>query len=180
MKVGRMTIDSEQLTDIGISHFGFISTDQIPFLPQIREICEKNSCRSYGATWACPPAVGTFKECKEKCLSFDSAMVFNGVYPLEDSFDFEGMTAAHKAFKTVCDNLYGLVNAQMTDFLLLSNESCIRCEKCTYPDSPCRFPDILFPSIEGFGILVATLADAAKIAYINGRNTVTYFGMLLY
>ncbi|MHB1452358.1 MAG: DUF2284 domain-containing protein [Saccharofermentanales bacterium] len=175
-----MEFSNELLTDIGISQYGIISTGQIEFLPEIRELCEKNSCRNFATTWACPPAVGTLSECKEKCLMYDHAMVFNSVYPLEDSFDLEGMEAGHRKFKIVCDKLYYLVKSHLDDFLLLSNESCIRCKDCTYPDSPCRFPEILFPSIEGFGILVVKLAEIAQISYINGKNTVTYFGMILY
>jgi predicted metal-binding protein len=107
-------------------------------------------------------------------------MVFNAVYPLEDSFDFEGMKAAHKEFKAICDKLYSLLRKQTDDFTILSNESCMRCAKCTYPSGSCRYPEILFPAIEGYGIMVANLAKCAKICYMNGRNTVTYFGMLLY
>lgn len=175
-----MDFNKDILANIGISQFGIISTGQIVFLPEIRELCENNCCRNFATTWACPPAVGTLSECKEKCLMYDRAMVFNSIYPLEDSFDIEGMVAGHRKFKIVCDNLYYLVKSHLDDFLLLSNESCIRCEDCTYPGSPCRFPEILFPSIEGFGILVVKLAEIAQINYINGKNTVTYFGMILY
>lgn len=175
-----MDFDRIKLMDIGISQYGIISTSQISFLQEIRELCEKNSCRNFATTWACPPAVGTLSECKEKCLAFSQALVFNSIYPLEDSFDIEGMEAGHRMFKTVCDHLYTWVKPQLGEFIILSNESCIRCKDCTYPDSPCRFPEILFPSIEGFGILVTKLAESAQISYINGKNTVTYFGMLLY
>lgn len=175
-----MDIDLEKLIAIGISQTGLISTAQIPFSPEVRKLCEGNVCRSYGTTWACPPAVGTVEACKSKCLSFQHALVFNQVFPLEDSFDFEGMRAGHAAFKETCDELYDFIKPKISDFLLLSNESCNRCSKCTYPDSSCRFPEKLFPSIEGFGILVAGLAETAAINYINGANTVTYFGMLLY
>lgn len=175
-----MDFDHEKLKEIGISQFGLISTAQIPFSPEVRKLCEGNACRSYGTTWACPPAVGMVEECKAKCLSYAHALVFNQVFPLEDSFDFEGMRAGYAVFKQTCDKLYEFVKPQASDFLLLSNESCNRCKQCTYPDAPCRFPEKLFPSVEGFGILVAGLAEAAKINYINGPNTVTYFGMLLF
>lgn len=175
-----MDFNPKKLKDIGISRFGLISAAQIPFSPEVRKLCEGNACRNYGTTWACPPAVGTVEECKVKCFSYHHALVFNQVFPLEDSFDFEGMHAGHEAFKQTCDKLYELIKSQANDFLLLSNESCNRCKQCTYPDSPCRFPEKLFPSVEGFGILVAGLAEAANINYINGANTVTYFGMLLF
>ena len=65
-------------------------------------------------------------------------------------------------------------------FNQFSNESCHRCEKCTYPDAPCRFPERLMPTVEGYGIYVNKLAETAGLEYINGPDTVTYFGMLLY
>ena len=40
--------------------------------------------------------------------------------------------------------------------------------------------EMLFPSLEGFGIDVASLAAKAGLTYNGGENTVTYFGMLLY
>lgn len=64
--------------------------------------------------------------------------------------------------------------------LLLSNEGCNRCSHCTYPSAACRNPEMLFPSLEGFGINVFMLAKTADLKYMNGENTVTYFGMLLY
>ncbi len=38
---------------IGIHEYRVISTDDIPFEPEIRKICEDNVCRLYGKTWAC-------------------------------------------------------------------------------------------------------------------------------
>ena len=175
-----MILQKNELEEIGIQEYGLISTAEIPFEQEIRKICEKNVCRLYGKTWACPPAVGTVEECRARCLSYKTAMVFNAVYPLEDSFDYEGMMQGHSAFKDLCDQLYERVKPQLNQFLLLSNEGCKRCKNCTYPSAPCRKPDLLFPSLEGVGIQVSKLADRANMKYTNGENTVTYFGMLLF
>lgn len=175
-----MMLKESALKAIGIHEYGLIATVDIPFEPEVRKICEDNVCRSYGTTWACPPAVGTVEECRARCLPYQTAMVFNAVYPLQDSFDYEGMMQGHSAFKDLCDRLYELVKPQLHEFLLLSNEGCKRCKSCTYPSAPCRQPERLFPSLEGFGIHVAKLANCANIKYVNGANTVTYFGMLLY
>ncbi len=175
-----MVLKESDLKEIGIHEYGIIPTTEIPFEQEIRKICEDNVCRLYGTTWACPPAVGTEEECKARCLQYQTAMVFNAVYPLEDSFDYEGMLRGHGAFKDLCDRLYTLVKTQFCHFLLLSNEGCKRCKICTYPSAPCRQPERLFPSLEGFGIHVAKLAGCADIKYVNGTDTVTFFGMLLY
>lgn len=54
-----MILKARDLNGIGIQEYGLISTEEIPFEQEIREICEENACRLYGKTWACPPAVGT-------------------------------------------------------------------------------------------------------------------------
>lgn len=175
-----MIFESSSLQQTGIYQYGLIETKQIIFSKEVRSLCEGNVCRNYGTTWACPPAVGTIGECKEKCLKYDMALVFSAKYNLEDSFDYEGMIFGHNEFKKVCDKLADLVKDKLSDFLLLSNEGCMRCSECTYPYNPCRFPEMLFPSVEGFGIMVNELAKSANIKYINGENTVTYFGLLLF
>ena len=170
----------KQLKDAGIHGWSVIEPSAIVFSQEIRDICASNACGNYGKKWTCPPGVGTVDECREKCLSFEHALVFQTVYPLEDSFDFEGMMEGHRAFKGVCDRLHDLAKPALKRFWLLSNEGCEGCKTCTYPDAPCRFPDKLYPAVEGLGIYVNKLAESAGLKYINGANTVTYFGMLLY
>ena len=172
-------LQKRNLRNIGIHQFGVISPTAIPFSTEVRDICHGNACRLYGTTWACPPAVGTVEECRARCLQYAAAMVFNAAYPLEDSFDYDGMMAGHRAFKELCDRLYDLASTQIPSFLLLSHEGCIRCKRCTYPSAACRMPDRLFPALEGFGIQVAQLARAAGLSY-GTAGAVTYFGMLLY
>jgi hypothetical protein len=36
------------------------------------------------------------------------------------------------------------------------------------------------PSISSYGIIAAKLADCAGMPYINGENTVTYFGLVCF
>ncbi len=165
------------LAALGITDFGYISTEEIVFSPEVRTLCEGNMCRNYGKTWACPPAVGTCDECRAELLRYPRALVFAARYPLEDSFDFEGMAEGHREFKAVCDRLYERLEKP---YLLLSNEGCKRCKTCTYPQAPCCFPDKLFPSLEGYGMLVNKLAKSAGIPYIGGPNTVSYFGMVCF
>lgn len=94
-----MVLKERDLKKIGIQEYGMISTAQIPFEQEIRKICKENVCRLYGKTWACPPVVGTVDAYRAQFLSYQTAMVFHAVYPLEDSFDYEGMTQGHGAFK---------------------------------------------------------------------------------
>ena len=173
-------MDDKLLRELGVSRYGVIDTCDITFYPEIREICEGNVCGQYGKTWACPPGVGTLRQCREKCRSFSNALVFCGEYDIEDPFDIEGMRKGHGEFKKLCDRLFDAVKDDLRDFLLLSNEGCTRCRECTYPDGPCRMPERLFPSVEGFGINVSELAGLAGIPYKRDGSTVSYFGLLMY
>ena len=49
----------ESALQSGIWQTGLIDTKDLVFYEEIREICKGNVCRNYGATWACPPAIGT-------------------------------------------------------------------------------------------------------------------------
>ena len=173
-------LTAQEAQEIGLWEYGLLPTEKILFSEEVRALCRDNVCGRYGTSWACPPAVGTVEECRARCLAYPNILVFSAKYDLEDSFDFEGMQAGMRAFKTVCTRLDETAQKHLSRFMLLSNESCGRCEKCTYPDAPCRFPDQLYPAIEGHGILVNLLAARAGIRYINGPDTVTYFGGLFF
>lgn len=170
----------EILKSIGVFQYGIVKTEDIQFAQDVRNMCAANVCRQYGKTWACPPAVGTVEECRQRVLQYENMLVFSGKYKLEDSFDFEGMKAGMKDFKEMSRRLNAAVKPLLSRYLILSNEGCDLCASCTYPDAPCRFPDQSHGALEGYGIFVNQLANQAGINYINGANTVTYFGGLLF
>ena len=150
------------------------------YYQEVRTICEGNSCRNYAASWACPPAVGTLSECKERVEQYDNMLLFTRKYEVEDSFDFEGMQADLRNFKQTVNSFQLNLNSILPTYLLLSNEDCGRCSECTYPNAPCRFSQLLHHSLEGYGFIVKELADNAGVRYNNGPNTVTFFGALLF
>ena len=49
---------------------------------------------------------------------------------------------------------------------MFSNEGL--CKECTYPDTPCRFPDRVHGSLEANEIFVNELAEMAQVKYKNG------------
>lgn len=175
---------TKKLNDIisksGVFQYGIVSPADVNFSEEVRKMCEVNTCRKYATTWACPPGIGTIDECRKRCQAFDKMLVFTAKYNLEDSFDYEGMMSGMNNFKQVSRNLEMAIKPYLNNYLILSSEGCDICEQCTYPDYPCRFPDKIYGSIEGYGIFVSELAKIAGINYINGKDTVTYFGALLF
>lgn len=170
----------EGITDKHPLLYNVIETKEISFSEEVRKYCEKNTCNAYGKSWACPPGVGTVEECKRRALSFSHMLVFSSYFELEDSFDFEGMMRAMEEFKKLCAKIDSAAHKYLDQFFILSNEGCNRCAVCTYPDQPCRMPKQVHPSIEGFGIWVNELAKSAGLLYHHGKDTVTYFGGLLF
>jgi predicted metal-binding protein len=170
----------EQVEKSGIFQYGLTKPSEINYREEIQEICRGNSCRQYGKTWACPPAVGTVEDCRNRCVQYTTILVFTGKFMIEDSYDFDGMMRAMLEFKQIARNLDLALKPYLKKYLVLSNESCSICNSCTYPDGPCRFPEQLHHSIEGYGILVSELAKQAGVNYNNGDNSITYFGALLF
>lgn len=164
----------------GMWQAGFLSTKDLVCYPEIRELCKGNACGNYGKTWACPPAVGSIEACQSRVRQYETMLLFSVQYDLEDAFDIEGMQAAMAAFQDRVAVFDHNLRPFLSDYLLLSNEGCGRCAECTYPHSPCRFPEQLHHAIEGYGFHVYELAKAAKMQYRGGENTVTFFGGLLF
>ncbi len=160
----------------------YVDMYSIVFYPELRAICEGNQCGCYGANWVCPPAFGSFEEGREKILSYGNMLLFTKKYDLEDSFDFEGMQEGMRDFRRSLSGLETFAKELLGPdrIFVLSVGSCRLCSECTYPDAPCRFPELLHHPIEGYGLNVSELAQSCGISYNNGKNTVTYFGALLF
>ena len=91
-----MSFLEEQLNAAGFFQYGVVDTMDINFSQEVRAMCEVNTCREYGKTWACPPAVGPVDDCKKRIQQYEKMLVFSVKYDLEDSFDFEGMMEGAK------------------------------------------------------------------------------------
>ena len=161
-----------------VYEFAFISTAEIPFRQYVVNACAMNHCGMYGKTWQCPPGVGAFEELQKECLSYQKALVFTTCHKLEDSFDIDGMRTGRKIHEAITDRVAELFFGDRIK--VLSAEGCGLCKMCTYPVSPCRFPDKARSSVEANGISVVELTDKCGIHYKNEQNTVTYFSLILY
>ena len=166
--------------EAGFTECGSLSPRELRFHSEVRKICEGNSCRNYGASWACPPAVGTLEDCRARVERYGNMLLFTKKYAMESSFDFEAMGEGLQDFKKAVDRLHELVAPRLPDHLLLSNEGCGRCRKCTYPDAPCRFPDRNFSSMEASGLLVNQVCSDNGVPYNYGKGKMAYTSCLLY
>ena len=164
---------------VTLSEIAPVDISELEFEEWVRDFCS-NGCRQYNASWACPPATGTLDECRERCRSFRHMMLFDKCYKLSGSYDSIGVQKALDDFKVIVDNFDDLISPILSRSLFLANEGCGRCEQCTWPDMPCRYPGKLHHTIEGYGFNIAKLARKAGLHYNGGPNTVTFFGAVLY
>ncbi|MBQ4110035.1 MAG: DUF2284 domain-containing protein [Clostridia bacterium] len=170
----------EKITGLGFDNVKKIPVSQIPFEPSLISLCEMNTCGNYKRCYTCPPYVGKTEELVAKAKSYDEIIVFQKIYRLEDSFDIEGMSNGMKDFKKLVEDVSEICRKNLDNYILLSAGGCRVCERCGAIDNiPCRFPDKAYPSLESYSIQVSSLAKECGINYINGQNTVTYFGGIL-
>ncbi len=170
----------KQLLELGADRAAKLYTDKIPFEPSLVELCKMNQCGNYGKCWVCPPYVGETDSLIAKAKAYSEIYVFQKIYHLSDSFDFEGMTKGADDFKKLTNVIFEFCKKNLSDFLMLGAGGCRICEKCAVQDHlPCRFPEKAYPSLESYGIQVSALAKECGLNYINGQNTVTYFGGIL-
>lgn len=165
--------------DCGATRAVSIRQEQLVLSDEFRRICETNQCGCYGKCWMCPPDAGEIHTLMQRVRSFPGGVLYQSVGSLEDSFDIEGMLAAGQEHARLSQRIHAaLPEALRAEVLHLSCGGCRLCEKCAKPE-PCRFPDRALLSLEGCGIDVYNTSRTTPLPYINGQNTVTYFGLLL-
>ena len=171
-----------EILNIGASNAAIINVNDIETDVIFREICKSNGCGMYGMCWMCPPACGEITELIAKVKEYKYALVFNQISLIEDSFDIEGMFEAkqkHLRLFKETRKLFG--QAGFENALFLGAGGCGICQKCAKADNkPCAHPELAVSSLEAHGINVLKLAKSAGMKYVNGENTVTYFGLVLF
>ena len=168
--------------DCGATKAAVIGRKAIVLNAQFRAMCEANSCGVYGRCYTCPPDVGPIDELMARVRRYDKGLLYQLVSPLEDSFDIEGMAEAKKNFVQVCQRVLDAPRPVLGDkAMYLGGGGCGLCDTCAkLTNEPCRHPDRALASLESCGIDVYNTTKTTPLKYINGANTVTYFGMVLY
>ena len=87
----------------------------------------------------CPPGIGAAEELIAEIGSFDRGVMYQNVYPLEDSFDYEGMVDARRQHHACSARIHEHLSG---DMLHLSVGGCGVCGTCAQrTGEACRFPD---------------------------------------
>lgn len=173
----------QTLVDDLFDNSKLITSSKIVFSDEVRKLCEQNMCGYYGRCWTCPPAVEAPDILQERLQQYNSVVIVNKVYQLEDSFDWEGMQNGAKDFQVKILKMKKTLQKSYPDLdcTVLGAGSCSICDTCTYQEGdPCRNPELAITSVEACGIDVTLMLQENKMKYNNGPNTVTYVGTLFF
>ena len=179
-------MDPQKLLDLalaaGAHKAAAMEQSHIRLSESFRALCEANTCGSYGKCWMCPPFIGPVEERMEEIRSYPHAVMFQTIWELEDSYDLEAMEEGARKHARAAMALREAAGTVLKNkFLVLSCGGCNLCEQCAkITEEPCRFPDKALSSVEGYGVDVYRTVKGTELKYINGADTVTYFGMILY
>lgn len=169
----------EFITNYPVFEYRVIATDTIQIQERVRIVCEKE-CTRFGTTWACPPGVGSLKECEEKIRSYPWGVIFSSVAEVSDVLNMEEMLATRRAHEEITNALGEYLRSIGKEIFILSTESCDICEKCSYPNSPCRHPERMHPCLESHGVVVAEIVEQEAMEYNIGGNTILWFSLILF
>ena len=150
------------------------------FLTEVRDMCEANTCQQWDKKWTCPPACGSLDELKERLLRYQDGVLFQTVAHMETEFDGDGMLEAFQAMGAATTKLLDALFALDEDIWPFGNDGCFKCEECTFPDAPCRYPDRAYPSMEACGLMVMHVCRDNDVTYYYGPGVVALTGGFLF
>lgn len=171
---------NEKLSELPLYIYDHIDPKDLEFNDRIRWICE-NECPMYGKSWACPPGVGTVRECQRKCLSYENCLLISTIVEVNDIADMEETLATRPEHEAITNQVRDIMRELGADPYVLSTESCTLCERCAIADGqPCRFPEKMHPCVESQGINVVPVLENLGLEFQFGANVVTWISLLLY
>ncbi len=172
----------DQALGFGAYKAAVISVDRIHFDRSFRALCESNACGNFGKCWMCPPDAGEIDDLIAQAKTFQKALVYQTVGELEDSYDIDGMLKAGERQNQLARKISkGFASLPFVKTLHLGAGGCRVCPVCAKrAGEPCRYPERAMSSLETYGVAVSELAETCGMKYINGQNTVTYFGAFFY
>ncbi len=163
----------------GFECIGTTTADKLRVREEVRDMCSADKCKSYDQNWACPPACGTIEHFRDEIAKRKDVVVFQTVGELEDEFDIDTMIDTSELHKERIPEFVKDVREHIPDCLVLAAGACTICDKCSYPDNPCRFPSRMFVSMEASGLVVSDVCTAADIPYNHGSDHIAYVSCIV-
>ncbi|MDR1711478.1 MAG: DUF2284 domain-containing protein [Propionibacteriaceae bacterium] len=165
--------------DFGFSHAGLLDVATLAVRPEVRDMCAADLCSQYGRCWVCPPGCGTLDDSRKLLAGFKAGLLVQTTVVLEDEYDYEAMLAAGEEHRRLVADFRHELWPRFPKLVALGNGACTICDPCTYPDAPCRYPELAVQSMEALGLVVSDVCAANDLPYYHGPGTLTYTGCYL-
>ncbi len=170
----------QALNELPLLAYGYTDPKALEFTARVRHICQAE-CPMYNKTWACPPAVGSVEECREKCLSYSNCLVIATVTEVQDIANIAETLATRPGHEAITNQVRDRMAALGIQPYVLSTEACAICERCAWLDGePCRYPEKMHPCVESHGINIVPVMEELGIPFISGENVVTWISLLFF
>lgn len=171
----------DQALSCGADKAVVIPCTQVVLSATFFDVCKSNGCGNFGRCWMCPPEIGDIHDLMAKVRTYRQGLLYQSISTIEDSFDIEGMQDAAVRHAQLSQRIEEKMKSELGEHLHLSCGGCRLCETCAKrTGEPCRFPDKALPPMEGYGIDVYRTTKDTHLKYINGQNTVTFFGIVMF
>ena len=165
--------------EAGFTAWAALDVSTVTLKQEVRDMCAANTCGMYGKRWSCPPGCGTLEECEDRVREYTRGILVQTCGDVEDSMDFEAMMEIEGEHKAHFSRMYDALRADGAQVLAIGSGCCTVCPKCTYPDSPCRFPEKMVSSMEAYGMLVLEVCKANGLQYYYGPEKMAYTSCFL-
>ena len=170
----------QQLSQLPLYTYHFITPDDLEFNDRIRWICQ-HECPMYGKTWACPPGVGEVDVCQAKCLSYQNCLLVGTITETDDVANINETLATRPEHEKITNQVRDFFREQGVEPYILSTEACAICDRCAYLDGlPCRMPGRMHPCIESHGINIIPTLEEIGVPFQYGDNIVTWFSLIFF
>lgn len=167
-----------ELAQLPLFQYALLKPEELPFSSRVQEVCRQN-CPMYGKSWSCPPAVGSVEGCRQRCLTYPSALLLVTVSEVADNNNLELCLQTRPQHTQQVRTVAECLHAQGQRTFCLSGDSCAQCASCAYPDA-CREPAAQMPCLEGYGVIVSELAARYAIPFPPEQGLVFWYAVILF
>lgn len=165
--------------ECGFTHAAALDVSTLVPRQAVRDMCAEDKCGAYGKNWTCPPFCGTLAECEAKMQSYSHGILLQTVGVLEKNIDTKGYARTEQMHLDAFGRFCGILRQQHPQALCLGSGGCRICKSCAWPEV-CRFPELAYSSMEGYGLFVTQVCWENAMEYYHGPKTVTYTACALF
>jgi predicted metal-binding protein len=138
------------------------------------EKCKENKCGSYNTNWGCNPGA------KMDVAKFYEGMDYVVIMCRRFEVDYHDSELFHEVTEDMQRSVRRFV-LKLRDNGVgchgFMDGPCLYCGKCAYPE-PCRFPDMLLPSVSTLGIGLKEYFESFGESFSFEEGVITLYGFV--